>query len=377
MSIEQLLLWHLEFSAYYLVAFIVFLKILLYIAKKQKSIELPQQCYLERVFGKRYYAIKVLVVGIIICTISVLFFKSISMFFIALVIPIGLLLIKHTFYEYKSVFDMYKVYVQNPLNSFVFDDSPEELRKQIQLRWNQVMKANVFQFNHPVIFLFLFLDFILPAFYFGLQEGIFLAVLLAVEYYFIGMSLWISMVGTGAIYWLGRYFPLKVSQDMKPYETLGKLAFWTVLMIAMVPGIGIPSVANIELILTSPPVQVALFAYTVANLTIFFTGIYGVHKGMIRSKQWILKTTSNEYSMMVSELLKKGKREWEMLGEKEKSDLKNLSIVSQSFRRIYEGARGLSEWPLTISLTIGGIVSAFLPAIFALLKDVLIHYLGA
>jgi hypothetical protein len=374
MSINQLFVYF-GTAAYCIIGFIIFFIVLLYYVKKQET-ELPQECYLEKIFGKKHYEIKVLSTGLIICLITVLLSKPIPMLFIALVIPIGLLFIKQIFYKYKLVIGTYNDLMKNPSVNFVLLNSTEKNQKQVQQRWNKVMKANIFQVNHPVIFLFILIEFILPSIYFGLQDGLFLTILIAFEYYFIGMALWVSMVGTVEIYWLGRYFPLTVSQDMKPYDELGKISFWTALLIAIVPGIGIPSIANIELILTSPPVQIALFCYTLANLTIFFTAIIGVHTGMVLSKQWIFKASSNKYSTMVSELLKKGKTDWGKLDEKEKRDLKNLSIVSQSFRRIYEGARNLNEWPLTLPLTIGGVISAFLPVLFTLLRDVLMRYLG-
>lgn len=371
------LLWHLKFFSICFIGLIVYLLILFHVVKKQKEIKFPERCYLEKFIGKQYYGTKVICIGITLSVISYLIFNSISIIFVTLVIPLGLWFIRHAFYKYKFVFEIYKNFMREPLNSFVPYCSNEDFQKQINLRWNQVSKAWLFQFNHPVVLIFLLLEFMLPAFLFGYFDGGFsLAILLAIEYYFIGMTLWVTSLGVGIIYWLGKYFPIKISKDMKPYNALGNLCLLTALMIAIVPGIGVPSIANIELILTSPPIQYALFWYTVANLVIFFFSMYGVHKGMVQSKRWILEIVSSEYSMRTCDLLKKIGQKWEVMRENEKIDLKNLSIVSQAVKGIYETISNLSEWPLTIPLRLSGILSTIFPALFAILKDLIFRHFG-
>jgi len=357
-DISELPLWHAYFLIWGVTSFIVYFILFRFLWRREEGRKpFPQEIFFEKILGKKYYTLKSLLIGFICCLMTWIAFQEVTNLFIPLVIPAGLLLLRKLFYKYKRVYEMY-----------------EKEGFTSELHWKEIVKASLFHFNHWVVFIFVIWFFVIPALYFGYFYfyGIKVAILLAIEYFFIGLATWVC--GFGAyriIYSLGKYFPLKISALYRDkfggYENLGHLSLWTTVAIAFVPGIALPSVLDLELILTSPPVQVALFWYTFANITIFLSGIYGAHRGMIQSKRKRLIKLSNKITVL----------EERILAISDVNNEKTADVLTlYALQGIYKTAHNIKEWPLDAPTTTGGFGSAMFPLLFTLVTRLILLYFG-
>lgn len=339
-------------------SFIIYFIIFKRFWEKTENPSFPDKFLLEKVIGEKYYNIITIVIGFILCVLTWLVAKEVTRLFIPLVIPTGLYFLRKLFYGYKKIYEIYEK-----------DFSPlsEEYR-------NQVIKLSTFHYNHVMTYIFVIWFFVIPATYFEyFSRGIFFTLLIAIEYFFIGFATWVCAFGSYfIIYTLGRYFSPKehiiYKDEFSGYKSLADLVKLTVLTIAIVPGIGLPSVLNLNLIFTSPPVQVALFWYTFANISIFLIGIYGIHKGMSQVKKGRMSMLSGKIKMLKDEI----EQNYKTINLDVISYILLLDVVQDEYKIVSD----MREWPLNFSIVSGGLGSSFLPPVFTIVVRLLLWALG-
>jgi hypothetical protein len=358
-NLSQLFQWHACFFILLSVSFVVYFILFRYLWLREKSEKsfFPEEFVFERILGKKHYSLKVLIIGFICCFIVWIDTNEINSIFQPLTIPTGLFLLRKFFYEFKGTYEKYqnKDVVSKPW-------------------WNQVIKASKFHFNHWIVLTFVIWFFVIPASYFAYTYfgGLKTVVLLGAQYFFIGLATWVCGFGSYCIiYWFGKHLRLKPSAVYRDkfhgYEPLGNLTKWATLTIALIPGVGLPSVLDLSLILTSPPVQVALFWYTFAIITIFLWGIYNTHKGMTFLKKTRLKmlgkniTPEDEKILGVSDTKKK-----------KTSNFLKLSTLQDS----YKITNKMKEWPIDLSVVTEGLGSILFPILFTVVVQLILSYFG-
>lgn len=250
MAAIELIIWHLRFYLFYAVpSLALFVLILrrLWIKEFIRPGGREQKFILEKPLSKSQYYLVTLIMGIAFPIAGFVVSGKAVGIFPMLVIPAGLVILQKMFYFHRELIDSYSPISQDVDNLY---PSPrpgvdrDVLLKRKRERWNELLAYDKFHFNHPILLLFVGLLFVIPASYFDFQEhhSPAAAFLIGVEYYFIGMATWTCGLGTWILYLLSHNFIPRIAWRMHDSQIkLIRASNWTILGIALIPGIGLPA----------------------------------------------------------------------------------------------------------------------------------------
>ena len=363
-------LWQARLFFWELVAFLLFLWMLFHFKSTAKIEDArPPSKFLFN--GAIPHALLVFGLGALLIAVDYASRRSsdIVSYFPMLVPPMGLFLLRNQFYSFSRLFGRYQDLTQVGSNRIALPgESPLQETSPPRKTWEGIRSLWQFQFGHRyyIYNAFVILQFAVPAaaIIYSSTGNFGHSILIGIEYYFIGMATWTAGLGAGLVLWTAIKLPITTKRSSEDeYKLHNNAAFWSILVIALTPGVGIPAVLRLNEAPTYAPVQSALFYFLVANVIVFVVSIYGIHEGMAKSKEANL----GSLSARLDELERKLESDLSKPPPKDELDARLLALgETQVLQGELRDAKGVPVWPVKGKLAINFLIT-LLPILYQLL----------